>query len=123
MFACEKLGQVHVMMFVLGENLGLMRFAAAEQQPTTPHLLPTLLRWSSSRAPHTLKNTNLIFFILKLLRAYLLNTNFKGDCHVCLYRWRRQWQADFSCHSFLLEKLGRVMTAEAFLMLLTKYQN
>lgn len=40
MFACEKLGQVHVMMFVLGENLGLMRFAAAEQQPTTSHLLP-----------------------------------------------------------------------------------
>ena len=60
-FACEKLGQVHVMMFVLGENLGLMRFAAAEQQPATSHLLPTLLRWSGSRAPHTLKNTNLFF--------------------------------------------------------------
>ena len=122
MFACEKLGQVHVMMFVLGENLGLMRFAASEQQPTIS--LASAARWSSSRAPHTLKNTNLIFFILNFLhRAYLFNIFFKGDCHVCLYRWRRQWQADFSCHSFLLEKLGRVMTAEAFLMLLTKYQN
>ena len=64
LLACEKLGQVHVMMFVLGENLGLMRFAAAEQQPRTSHLLPTLLsRPQVEQVTGTadLKNTNIIF--------------------------------------------------------------
>ena len=80
MLACEKLGQVHVMMFVLGENLCLMRFAAAEQQPTTSHLLSTRIsRPQVEQVTGTadIKKYKYHFFILKLLhRAYLLNTIF-----------------------------------------------